>query len=181
MQAHHRIDCGVVEHSFFDHRQRPGDLFVGLEHEFDRSRDGVSVLRENLGGHQKHGHVGVMATGMHHARVLRLVVNIVFFVDRQGIHIRPQHQHRTGARSLQNGHHSGLGHAPRAQTEFLKIGFNHFGGTILFKAQLGILVEIPPQSDQLLAALVDLFRYLNVHVWLASCYDIGWSFYMKPS
>jgi hypothetical protein len=101
--------------------------------------NGVFILRQDLGRHQQNGHVCVVATGMHYARVLGLVFNIIFFVERQGVHIRPQHQNGTGAGSFQECNHPGFGHALGGQTQVLKVGLNHFCGAILFKAKLGML------------------------------------------
>ena len=163
VQAHDRIDRGSIENTLFDHAKGAGDFLVGLEDEFNRSGKGVRVLRQNFGRHQQHGHVGIVAAGVHHPRILGTVRELVFLGHRQSVHIGPEHQHRTGTRSFQQGDYPGPGNAAGGHPQVLKVGFDHLCGAMLFESQLGMLVEIPAQRDQFVPAGFDLFGYLLVH------------------
>jgi len=163
MNAHHRIDPGIIQHPFLDHGKRSGHLLVGLENEFDGTRQGMPVLRQHPGGHQQHGHVGVMPASVHHAGILRFVGHLVLFDDRQGVHVRPQHQHRTRPGSLEAGHHSGSGHSAGRQPQILQVGLDHPGRAVFFEAQFRVLVKITPQGDQFILQLCDLFGNCFLH------------------
>ena len=125
MQAEDRIRCDVIEHTFFQHKLCTAVLTFrrtflgGLEDEHDRTGQFITHCRQHPGCAQQHGHVGVVAAGVHYAHVLAVVLGgyfrgkgqAGFLGDRQGIHIRAQRHHRSGLSAFQNSDDAGMGNA----------------------------------------------------------------------
>jgi hypothetical protein len=117
MNAHHRINGGGFQDALFNHAQCTGDLLVGLKDEFDGPCEVVPVLRQHLGRDQQHGHMGIVAAGVHHSRIFGPVIDIIFFDHRQGVHVCPEHEDRAGICSMEKGDHPGSGNPPGGQSK----------------------------------------------------------------
>ena len=93
--------------------------------------------------------MGIMTAGMHDADILRPVVKLVFFGDRQSVHVRPQHQHRPGLGAFEQGDNACPSHSAGIETQFAEIALYRLGSAIFFKPQFGVSVKFTPQIDQL--------------------------------
>lgn len=121
---------------------RSGNAFLrGLKEEFDFAPEGVSMGGEELGGAQQHGHMGIMAAGVHFSGIFGAVVAGGHFLHLQAVHIRPNQQRFAGAAGIQCSHHAGDGdaglhlHAAGAEV----IG-DDAGGPVLVIADLRVAV-----------------------------------------
>ncbi len=101
--------------------------------------------------------MGVMATGVHDIWIFRGVGNIVFLLDRQGVHIRPQHKCRSGMLTLQDCDNTRFGHPLCGQPKRLEIGFHYGGRTMLLKTKFGVLMKIPSQGNEFFSAGFNFF------------------------
>ena len=85
-------------------------FFRGLTNKDDRPRKVVLDPTQHLGGSEENAHVPVMAAGMHLAGKLRIKGQSRFFRHRQGVHIGPQGDDRSGLSPFQiaqNGRRTG--------------------------------------------------------------------------
>ena len=83
----------AVEASVVHHLSGPGPALLGrLEHEGDGARQ--TAVASDPGKHPRRPDenrgVTIMAAGVHHAVVLRAVLQVVYLLDGQRVHIRPQ-------------------------------------------------------------------------------------------
>ena len=86
-------------------------LLRGLEHEVDGA---VQVLGpgQQAGGAQQHGHVAVVAAGVHAARAPGGVGVVADFLDGQGVHVGPEADGAGAAAQAQGAHQPGAADAP---------------------------------------------------------------------
>ena len=82
----HTVQCVFLHHPQSAH----GGLLRGLEHQAHIAGKLVLHLVEDLGGAQQHGHVVVMAAGMHLALVVGGEGQAGLLLDGQSINIAPQ-------------------------------------------------------------------------------------------
>ena len=80
-----------VEGPFLNHLLRTlSGLFRRLKNKNNVPLELPSHFSEDHDGPEEHGHVGVVPAGMHHPRFLRLIGNLQFLPDREGIGVGPQ-------------------------------------------------------------------------------------------
>jgi len=106
VHAEHRVGLEVGEHAFFQH-QRCAALFAGrraflrgLEHEHHFARQVLFHAGEHGREAQQHGRVSIVAAGVHHARNLRAIRHVVFFLQRQCVHVGAQRHDRRAASQM---------------------------------------------------------------------------------
>jgi hypothetical protein len=100
------VDRILLQNRLFDHQTSAPFIFLGrLKDEMDRPGE-ISRLRQVFGRSQQHCRMAVMTAGMHAARIVRDMREIILFRDMQSIHVGTQ-CHRTAARhrSLQGADH----------------------------------------------------------------------------
>ena len=105
-----------LHRTVLNHRRRAADsvfiehLFARLKQQPDASAPvravGVEFLLEQPGCAQQHRRVAVVAAGVHQSVVLRAEFVRCFFLDRQGIHVCANADHRPVRRS-EFRHHPG--------------------------------------------------------------------------
>ena len=88
MHPIHCINGKLLEKSFLHHHISAAAAFFGrLEDEMNRTPE-TRGFGQNRCGSKQHRRVPVMPAGMHFPFVLGTVAELVFFLKRQGIHIR---------------------------------------------------------------------------------------------
>ena len=92
VQPERGVDRGIAQHPGLDHRQGAAGagLLGRLEAELDRAGELVVALQQQARRGEEDRGVAVVAAGVHHAGVLRAVLDLVFFLDRQRVHVGPQ-------------------------------------------------------------------------------------------
>ncbi|KAG0928829.1 hypothetical protein G6F31_017575 [Rhizopus arrhizus] len=93
VDAEHGIAREFVEQPVPHHGACAGitAFFGGLEDQVDGAVE-IAVARQVLGRAQQHGGVAIMAAGVHHARVLAGVRELVRFLHGQRVHVGAQPQ-----------------------------------------------------------------------------------------
>lgn len=87
MHAVNRIGRVAVKQAFFDHFAPAAFVFFGgLKDEIDRAGE-IGIFGEDFGRTEQHGHMTIMAAGMHFARMFRGIGQIGGFVDIKRIHV----------------------------------------------------------------------------------------------
>ena len=163
VHAEHGIHLGLVEHAFLHHELGPAlhagqrAFLGGLKDELDGAGQVGFHLAQHLGRAHEHGHVGVVAAGVHHAHGLAQVGGfyfggegqVVVFGEGQAVHVGAQGHHGAGLAAAQNAHHAGAGHAGlHLQAQLFEVRGNDAGGAGFLVAQLGVLVNVaPPGND----------------------------------
>jgi hypothetical protein len=148
MQPEDRIDWWVVQHALLDHALRPtGRQFFGrLEQQLSRSRKFTFPVRQYASQPKQDRRMGIVPTGVHHTVVPGLVVDLVLFVNRQGIHIGANQY--VSARSLggtaNQPCHTGLVDTGTdvLDTQRLQPLLHECRSFHLLKSQLRVLVEM---------------------------------------
>ncbi|KAG1264657.1 hypothetical protein G6F65_014329 [Rhizopus arrhizus] len=86
-----------------------------------------------------------MATAVHLAVVARPVVELVFFLHGQGVHVGAQHDCPVRRAVLDHPDYAGLGDAGvRFDAPAAQRVRHHLGCPVLFVAELGMHVDIAP-------------------------------------
>ena len=117
-------------------------LFSRLKNEIHRAVK-VFVLGQVLGRGQEHGHVAIVPTRVHLARVLAGVGEPVELLHGQRVHVCAQANGARAAAVFENTHHARFtqasvdGDAPLGE-----FGCHQVGGAQLFKAELGVGVDV---------------------------------------
>jgi hypothetical protein len=149
-QGHIGFWC--FEQAIGDHCECPPQVLLsGLEHELDRAPNLVAVAGQDGSHANPNRNVGVMATCVHHAGVLRAVGDVILLMDRERIHVEAE-QHRTFARQapLEEPNHASL---TNAGLYLIPQGAELLGDkirrTVLLKAQFGMHVEVAPDRYEL--------------------------------
>ena len=133
-----------------------GAFLGGLEDELDGAGQVGPHLAEHLGRAHEHGHVGVVAAGVHHAHGLAQVGGfhlggegqVVGFGEGQAVHIGAQGHHGAGLAAAQNAHHAGAAHASlHLQAQLAQVGGDEGGGAGFLVAELGVLVDVAPPGN----------------------------------
>ena len=143
----HHVIQSVGNHGFC-----PAAPFLGRLEERDQCALPLITLRgQDLHRANKAAHMHVMAASVHDRHVLALMINthcracIVqtrCFLDRQRIHVRPEHHHRSGS-VFQNPHNPGLPDvAMNGEAKIFEISRSDPGGSGLLERQLGMGVQV---------------------------------------
>ena len=159
----------IAQHAFFDHLFRAARLaqrrafLGGLEDQFQRAGQFVTARRQHFGHAQGHGHVRVMAAGVHHADFLAAGTEVAALVrdadsggvgqtgllgQWQGVQLGANRHHRARLAAAQDTDHAGVGDAGLYLQAQLPQAFGDaFGGLHLAIAQFGVLVDLVAQFD----------------------------------
>ena len=149
VQAVGALDAEPLEHAVLDHRFRPAFAFFGgLEQEADGTGDVGAPPGDDARGAEQHRDVTVVAAGVHVHRRARAIRDVVLLVERQCVHVGPQHDRLPGPRSAQHADDAGLADpgmhlVPQRQQP---IG-DERRGAIFFETELGMLVQVAPRRD----------------------------------
>ncbi len=126
MQADDRLGrIGSVEHTFRDHHDGATVLagrrpFLGrLEDEFDGPGEPVAIIGEHLCRTHQHGHMRIVAAGMHDRHILAVVFAARsrgerrpgLFEHGQAIHVGAQGHDRAGFAADEGADNPGVGNA----------------------------------------------------------------------
>ncbi|MNT09290.1 hypothetical protein D3C72_1440680 [compost metagenome] len=146
MHAEHGLAGKAGEQAVLDHGAAARAAFLGrLKAQVHRTVEAARGLQVPRRG-QQHGGVPVMAAAVHLAVVARTVLELVFLLHGQGIHVGAQHDGPIRRAALDHAHHAGLGDAgmgfdaPAAQRVR-----HQLGRAVLFIAELGVHVDVAPQ------------------------------------
>jgi len=152
VQAQRDLRRGIVQHPVADHRQRTVFAFLrGLKYKLYRARELITMLRHNLREAHSNRSVRIVTTSVHHAGMLRYVIGLIEFRDRQRIHIKAHHHNRPRLRSFQHTDHAGLPHTRlNFQTQRRQVLRHDARCAKLLEAQFGIPVKIAPPQNQLI-------------------------------
>ena len=91
-----------------------------------------------------------MAAGMHLASDLRRVCMAAGFLDGQGVHIGPHHDRPVAVTVTQEADHAGLSDTfVHFDTHIAQRTCDAGSGAMLFKSQLGMLMQIPANCGHL--------------------------------
>ena len=180
VQTKDGIDLGVLHGPFLDHLLGTPDLFAigleggrcffgGLEDELHAAGQLVLHAGQHFRRGHQHGHMGVVAAGVHdvdflaevHALGLGGKRHIDLLLHRQRIHVGTQRHHRAGLGTLEQADHAGHRHAGlHFHAELAQMVSNQARGARFQIAQFGVFVDVATPCDQLLfdglGALVDL-------------------------
>ena len=111
MEAELRFHRKTLEEAVVDHRRRAALALLGrLEQKINGAVE-LGIAAQVGRRPQQHGRVAVVATGMHPAGVARVVVKIVFLLDRQRVHVGTQADGSRTRAGAQHTDHSGLADA----------------------------------------------------------------------
>ena len=122
----------------------------GLTDKHQRSMPCVFAVRHDGGSPNERRHVNVVPTSVLHARVLRFIRNVNRFLNRQRVDIRAQRNHRTRLAALEQRHHAGDADARlHLQPKLAQMVGDEPRGAGLLLAELGMLMDVAPPSDQL--------------------------------
>jgi hypothetical protein len=150
-------DVHPLQHARFDDRLRPPlTLLRRLEQEAHGSRE--LPPGENAGGGRAHGHVAVVAAGVHHPGGAGGVRHLVLLLDGQAVEVDAEED---GPSRVPAGrdHHPGApdpdAHAQPASLEVLE---DPGRGARLLEGQLGVGVQVAAERDHLCAQIGHLRR-----------------------
>src|SRR5215469_13133960 len=152
------LDAETRDQSVLDHGERAGAALLRRLENDDRSARKIARLGEIFGGAEQHGHMAVMAAGMHFAGNGRFVRQAGFFLQRQRIHIGAQPDHLVaGFAPANDAHHPG---PPDAGNDFvaaeaLELFGHRTGGAMHIEAQFRMGMEIPPPLLDLVVQVSD--------------------------
>ncbi|KAG1443314.1 hypothetical protein G6F57_018139 [Rhizopus arrhizus] len=150
VHAEHRFHWETLEQAVVDHALGAATAFFGgLEDHVHDARE-IAVLRQVLRRGQQHGGVAVMATAVHLAVVARPVVELVFFLHGQGVHVGAQPQPARTRPAAQGADHAG--HA-QAAVHLVAPGGQAFGhevaGGDFLVGQFGMRMDLMAQRHHL--------------------------------
>ena len=113
---------------------------------------------QHLGCSHQHGHVGIVAAGVHHADLATVVLgasgglerNIDLLGHRQRIHVGPKGHDGTRLAAAEHGNDAGVGHVrANLQAEAAQVVGDDLGRPRLAIPQFGVLVEVATPGDDL--------------------------------
>jgi hypothetical protein len=139
----HRVAGEFLEQAVLDHRLAAATAFLrGLEDEVHGALE-VAALAQHLGRAEQHRGVAIMAAGMHAARVLRAMLEIVPLVHRQAVHVGSQANSFQRVALAQGSDQAGLAQPARhLEAPFGELGGDDVGGARLLVGELGMGVDV---------------------------------------
>ncbi len=146
VQAKQPVDAVQGAFAYKQLRALPG-LLRRLKDQPDLPGKQIGVRRQELGGSQQHGHVGVVAAGVHAAVYLRAVAGpcrIVHLVHRQRVHVGAQGDHlgrSFGGASPDDAQDAGRPHAAVGDAQLVQGLLHQLGGLLFLQRQLGLAVD----------------------------------------
>ena len=146
MHAKHRLHGELVKQAVLDHLARAATtLFGRLKDQVNRAVE-ITVFGQVLGGCQQHGGVAVVAAGVHLARRGAGVGELVELLHGQRVHVSTQPDAATASATVapvdDADHPRGAHAAVHFDAPAAELLCHHFGGTQLFKTQLGVRMNI---------------------------------------
>ena len=139
-----------------------GHFLTGLEQELDLALELILLLEQDMCRAEQHGHVVIVAAGMHDALVLGSEVKPSTLLDGQSVYIGAQHDGSAGLAGVKSGDQTGIvGEGLDLHTHLLKLCDESLGGLPLLEAELGMRVEVSPALDDI--GFVLLCQSFNVH------------------
>ena len=140
--AEDRVHMGIL-HAALGNHPRPAAvaLLVRLEEELHRPGQGLPPPLEKLRRSQQGGHMEVVAAGVHHPRILRGVGQSRLFLDRQGIHVRPEAQTFPRQCPPDHPHNPGAGHRDGRDAQQLQLSTNQRRSSPLLVPQFRVAVN----------------------------------------
>ncbi|MNI24774.1 hypothetical protein D3C73_784040 [compost metagenome] len=132
-------------------------FFGRLEDEHDFARQVLAHARQYFGGGHQHCGVRVVAAGVHDVHFLALVVaaglggerQTFRLLDRQGVHVGAQGNHRAGLAAFEDADHAGVGDAGmHLEAELAQVVGHQLGGAHLLATQFRVLVDVATPFDQ---------------------------------
>ena len=164
VQAENGVDLGLVQRPVADHQLGAAFLaglgaFLGrLEDQHHRALDVGLHAGQHGGSSQQHGHMGVVAAGVHdrhgpplpRRRDLGSERQAGLFLDRQSVHIGAQGHDLAGLAALEDPDHAGLAHAlADLEAQGLQLLGDDGGGADLLVAELRMLMNVAAPGDDL--------------------------------
>ena len=146
-----------------EHIGRTGpDLLRPLEEEDHLAVDLLLVLGENLGGAQQHGHVAVMAAGVHYTGVLAAAYPllgqvVLLLLNRQRVAVGTQQHRLAWLCALNIANDAAMGDDFIGDAHLVQLFTQPLDGLILVVGELRMLVEIPPHLDH-----IGLYRFCKL-------------------
>ena len=141
------VDLGdgkAVHNPLLHHDLTTATIFLGgLEQERDPARE-FAGFGQILGGPQKHGHMAIMAAGMHLAGDGGGMFSAGQLFDGQRIHIGAQANRRPCPLPVDDRNDAGLGDAgvDLIHADLFQPIDDEGGGVVAVKGQLGVLVQM---------------------------------------
>ena len=146
----------TVQRMLLHHLQSAhGGLLRRLEHQAHIAGKLVLHLVEDLGGAQQHGHVVVMAAGMHLALVVGGEGQAGLLLDRQGVNIGAQRHGLAGLAAVNGGGQAvaGLQLVNVGDAQCLQILLQMGAGVLLLAGELRAGVIIPAAINDVIVVL----------------------------
>ncbi len=105
MHGQSHVRPRMLQHPLGDDRQRPAQPLLGrLEEELERAGYLVLPSREEPRQRQPHGHMAIVAAGVHDAGVDGSIVVVALLLNGQRVHVETQQDSGTGPRPFQQSH-----------------------------------------------------------------------------
>jgi hypothetical protein len=124
-------------------------LLAGLEHEDHRPTHPGPAFAEEAGRTDQHGHVEIVAAGMH-ARPVERVVDAGLLRERQRIHVGAQQDDGSRLGAVEDGRDAGAVRGGRdLEAEPVERLQDHRSGLGEMQPDLGCPVEAPAEVDEL--------------------------------
>ena len=150
VEAEHRVGGEAVEEPLLDHH--PPASFVllgGLEDEVHGPVESAA-LGELAGRAQQHGHVAVVAAGVHGAGNLRAIGRLADLLHRQAVQVGPERDRPRPATAAQRAHDTGAGQAPmHVDAEAREQSRHALRGAVLLERDLGMGMQVVPPRGHL--------------------------------
>ena len=150
------------------------DLLGRLEDELHLAASQLVLhVAEDLGRTQEHGHVVVVAAGVHDAVVLRGKGQAGALLDGQGVDVRAEHDGLAGAAGVQRGDEAGVvREGLHLQAHGLHVLHQGLGGLKLLEAQFRVLMVVSASLDDIRGVL--LRKCSDVHFLLSFALKLAW-------
>ena len=131
---HHDLTAAAVFFGGLEQQRHPAGEFAGFG--------------QILGRTQQHGHMAVMAAGVHLAGDGRGMLGPGQLFDRQRVHIGAQADGRPSPLPVDDGNNAGLGDAGMdfVHANLAQPVDDEGGGVVAVKGQLGMLVQMTPPA-----------------------------------
>ena len=145
-----QIDLGAIHDAVGDHGLHAPDAFLGrLEYQLDSARKLRSQLLEHRGNTDQRRGVDIVAAGMHQARLGAGERQAGLLLDRQGVHVRADREHRARPTALDQANDAGLADAGLVgDAKSREFACNDPGGADLLETEFGVGVNVAADFDQ---------------------------------
>jgi hypothetical protein len=149
VHAEHGVAGKALEQLVLEHRLRAAKAFLGRLKDEVHGAVEIARLGKVTRGAEQHRGVAVMAAGVHHARLRRLVGYVVRLEDRQRIHVGAQADRDRAVAFAQHADNAGPADAAmHLDAERFELPGHDVGGAMLGKPDLGIGVEVAARGSE---------------------------------